>query len=254
MIVTEGDAVPTTETIAEQNTIDIPLYTETEACRYLGIAVSNMLSQFAKQQEQERVSFRSLVRVFILYSPQLHFTDGSRSLTFYPNWIEDSATRDESRLLTDSDWVFGHLGLSDLILNQHERDTILEIIALHQSRVEVKDGTPARLFPFTRDIAQNSPRIVVMDPRIRFGQPTVKGVPTIVLAERWRAGDSATELAEDYSLTTEEVEEALRYESSLPSGTDFGQNSKWDLFMNIRSQERLLSIPLVKLTREYSKK
>ena len=54
----------------------------------------------------------------------------------------------------------------------------------------------------------------MIDPEIRFGRPAVKGVPTDVLVERWRGGDNLAELADDYGLTTDEVDEALRYEAT----------------------------------------
>ena len=90
---------------------------------------------------------------------------------------------------------------------------LLKLIRLHQERIELKAHTPVRLYPFSRDPAPDAPRMVIIDPEIRFGRPTVRGVPTDVLAERWRAGDHTAELAEDYGLNLDDVDEALRYES-----------------------------------------
>jgi len=83
-------------------------------------------------------------------------------------------------------------------------------------RVEVKDGRPARLFPFTRDPEETSPRLVVIDPRIRFGRPTLvgTGLPTDIIHERHQAGDSVAALAEDYGVGADLIEEALRYEGA----------------------------------------
>ncbi|MCI0700594.1 MAG: DUF433 domain-containing protein [Planctomycetia bacterium] len=91
--------------------------------------------------------------------------------------------------------------------------------ALRLERVEVKDGEPRRVYPISRDPAEQVPRIIAIDPRIRFGRPTIaeKGVPTDTLFERYQAGDSFAELVEDYSLTTTEVEEAIRYEAIPPA-------------------------------------
>jgi uncharacterized protein (DUF433 family) len=57
--------------------------------------------------------------------------------------------------------------------------------------------------------------LIEINPQIRFGRPTVagKGVPTDVIFERFRAGDSSAELADDYDVTTSEVDEAIRYET-----------------------------------------
>lgn len=58
---------------------------------------------------------------------------------------------------------------------------------------------------------------VVIDPRISFGAPMVKGVATWVLKGRWAAGESLTEIAEDFSLEKEDVREALQFEGVDPS-------------------------------------
>jgi uncharacterized protein (DUF433 family) len=53
----------------------------------------------------------------------------------------------------------------------------------------------------------------VIDPRVAFGLPTVaNGVRTEIVLERFEAGDRIAELAEDYDSSTEEIEEAIRYE------------------------------------------
>lgn len=91
-----------------------------------------------------------------------------------------------------------------------------ELIRAHLQRIE-RDahGVPIKLYPFTRKEAQQeSTKTVVMDPRIAFGRPVLVGtaVPTAVLADRFKAGDSLTDLAEDYGATPEAIEEAIRCE------------------------------------------
>jgi uncharacterized protein (DUF433 family) len=82
-------------------------------------------------------------------------------------------------------------------------------------RIDMEGGAPSRLYPFSRVPAEGSPRTVVMDPRIRFGRPTLAGhgTPTDILLERHQAGDSIADLADDYGLLAAEVEEAIRYEA-----------------------------------------
>jgi uncharacterized protein (DUF433 family) len=48
-----------------------------------------------------------------------------------------------------------------------------------------------------------------------FGRPIVerKGITTSVIGERFRAGESMLDIAEDYDLEAFEVEEAIRYEA-----------------------------------------
>jgi uncharacterized protein (DUF433 family) len=53
---------------------------------------------------------------------------------------------------------------------------------------------------------------VVFDPLRQFGEPVVRSVPTAVIAEQYRAGDSIALIADAYTLSEEQVEQAIRYE------------------------------------------
>lgn len=57
---------------------------------------------------------------------------------------------------------------------------------------------------------QGSP--IIIDPRVAFGAPAVRGTPTWVLKGRWDAGETVDEIAEDFKLNQKEVAEALRFE------------------------------------------
>ena len=77
-------------------------------------------------------------------------------------------------------------------------------------RVEFDDaenGIVVRLHPDGR----SSP--VVIDPEVRFGSPSVYGIPTESLAEQVRAGDSIESVVQDFNLELDDVIAALRYES-----------------------------------------
>lgn len=83
-----------------------------------------------------------------------------------------------------------------------------------------KNGGPVQLFPFTREsfAANDQPRTVVVDPQRSFGRPVlVKAfVRTEVINERFRAGDSIAEMADDYQVSPSDIEEALRFEQRQP--------------------------------------
>ena len=53
---------------------------------------------------------------------------------------------------------------------------------------------------------------IIIDPRISFGAPTVKGTPTWILRGRYDAHESLADIAEDFDLEEPEVREALRFE------------------------------------------
>jgi uncharacterized protein (DUF433 family) len=72
--------------------------------------------------------------------------------------------------------------------------------------VTYEDGVAVALCP-----AGRTPE-VRMDPRRSFGQPSVRGVRTDVLAENFRAGESLESLADLYDLDLSQVDQAIRYE------------------------------------------
>ena len=77
-------------------------------------------------------------------------------------------------------------------------------------------GSPIRLFPYSRTSksAIDQPKAVVIDPRVSFGRPmlTSAAIPTEIIADRFLAGDSPTEMAKDYRVDEKEIEEAIRFE------------------------------------------
>jgi len=75
-------------------------------------------------------------------------------------------------------------------------------------------GFAIRLYPFTRKRELEEPKSIVIDPEISFGKPVLvgTGVPTSTVAERYKAGESVEDLATDYDLKRDEIEEAIRCE------------------------------------------
>lgn len=77
-------------------------------------------------------------------------------------------------------------------------------------------GMPVRLFPYSRRSGESTtiPTVIVIDPSIEFGRPIVAtaGVRTDVIGDRFAAGDTPRDMAEDYGVSEEEILEALRYE------------------------------------------
>ena len=62
--------------------------------------------------------------------------------------------------------------------------------------------------------AADQPKSIVIDPKRGFGKTVVAGtgVATQVIAERHRAGDSVKDLADDYRLALDLIEDAIRFE------------------------------------------
>ena len=63
---------------------------------------------------------------------------------------------------------------------------------------------------------------IIIDPRISFGSPCVRGTPTWIIKGRFDAGESDSDIAEDFDLDVSAVREALKFEGVLPE-----QHKKW---------------------------
>ncbi len=84
----------------------------------------------------------------------------------------------------------------------------------HLKRIEWDEWQfPVRLYPFLSS-ASSGERVIAIDPAIAFGRPamTGAGVSTRAIADRIDAGEAAEDVAEDYGLSTSEIEQAVVYE------------------------------------------
>jgi uncharacterized protein (DUF433 family) len=81
-----------------------------------------------------------------------------------------------------------------------------------------ENGIAAKLYPLTSGLktqpAENLPKNLVIDPRIAYGRPTLvgTGIPTNILATRYKAGESIDDLAADYTCDRLQIEDAIRCE------------------------------------------
>jgi uncharacterized protein (DUF433 family) len=102
-------------------------------------------------------------------------------------------------------------------LSQNNQLGLRECLEGYLKRIdrEPSTGTAARLYPFTRaHVTLDSPRTVVIDPRIAFGRPVIAGtnIKTELVAERFWAGESPEDLSGDYDVSISAITEALRWE------------------------------------------
>ena len=80
-------------------------------------------------------------------------------------------------------------------------------------------GDAVQLFPATRDTPTlaDQPKFVVIDPTLSFGRPVLAGagIRTDIIQDRFLAGDSPRDMAEDYGVDEPLILEALRFEQRL---------------------------------------
>ncbi|MBF0305139.1 MAG: DUF433 domain-containing protein [Alphaproteobacteria bacterium] len=58
---------------------------------------------------------------------------------------------------------------------------------------------------------------IIIDPRVSFGAPAVKGTPTWVIKGRWESGEGIEDMADDFGLPQSLVEKALVFEGITPA-------------------------------------
>jgi uncharacterized protein (DUF433 family) len=109
---------------------------------------------------------------------------------------------------------FGHL----IEVSAAGQLAMREMLVAHLRRIERDTtGMAIQLYPFTRKRQPDEPKIIVIDPSVSFGRPTIigTGVATAIVAERYKAGESVDELADDYGCERRQIEEAVRCELAL---------------------------------------
>jgi uncharacterized protein (DUF433 family) len=85
----------------------------------------------------------------------------------------------------------------------------------HLARVEWDEWQfPVRLYPAITVDGLREKRPIAIDAKLAFGRPVLasRGITTSAIAERLDAGESPEDLAADYDLSIDEVEEAALYE------------------------------------------
>ena len=226
--------------------LDVPLYSVFEASRYLQIPENTLRSWVAGRAyplrsgvsrrsepvieladpERSRLSFNNLTEAHVLDALrrqyQVELPQIRRAVSYLREQFRTPHPLVHHQMLTDRKHVFCEAtGLKDLInASKHGQLAMRDLFALHLQRVEWdKDGFVARLYPFTRSRRTpaeeaSQPRVVTMDPRVEFGRPVLKlsAVPTAVIADRYKAGESIADLAEDYGEEPLNIEEAVRCE------------------------------------------
>ncbi len=93
---------------------------------------------------------------------------------------------------------------------------IPEIVEAHLERVEYDKTIGAfKFYPFVHEKSAGEPKLIVINPSLGFGKPVIAGtgISTAVIASRFNARESVPDLAKEYGLETQQIEEAIRWET-----------------------------------------
>ena len=215
---------------------DIPIYSISDAAKYLRIPVGTIRSwtvsvsngsNFSKPQpliltqdiKPKLLSFTNLVEIHVLRAIRKHHQMQRDKVRIALDYIEEKfqvlhPLASEKFSINGVD-LFIERYASLLNVSEDWRIDLKSSFNTHFQRIEFdKNGFAMKLFPFTASQEENNPRIVVIDPRIAFGRLVIAetGIPTIVLAQRLKAGESIQDLAYDYKCDRLKIEEAIRCE------------------------------------------
>jgi uncharacterized protein (DUF433 family) len=121
----------------------------------------------------------------------------------------------EHRMLTDGkDLFIERVGALEAI-SRNGQIAMKEVLALYLRRI-ARDayGMPILLFPFTTSTHDEDTQPVTTNPRVQFGRPCISGtgIPTLEVAERYKAGESMQALSTDFGCSCDQIEAAIRYE------------------------------------------
>jgi uncharacterized protein (DUF433 family) len=217
---------------------DTPAYSPAEAARYLRLPPAT-LRAWALGREYPTAEgsgkFKPLIRPASRRPPMLSFSNLIEAHVLRSLRVEHKVSVKAVRRALD--YAEQKLGIERLLLREELRaeagrvflDRYGELIELsasgqlamrklleeHLKRVEWDETRfPIRLYPIVSGIEQSQVRLIAIDPRISFGRPVVatKSISTAAIAERIDAGETVEDLASDYDLVPEEIEEAVLYE------------------------------------------
>lgn len=210
-----------------------PAYSFVEAAHYLNLPVSTLSSWFRGQtgfhpvirldgRPGEGLSFLNLVEAHVLAAirreHRIPLQKVRRALDYVEHQLGLPRPLTSVRFETDGvDLLVREL--EKLVnVSQDGQFEIEPVVRAFMRRIKRDPaGVPIKLYPFTRKAVSNDePQPVEIDPRIAFGRPVLagRGVPTAVLADRFKAGDSLADLAQDYDTSPQIIEEAIRCELS----------------------------------------
>lgn len=216
-----------------------PAYSISEAASYLDMPVATLRSWVLGRnyetstgskffhplidlasKKHRSLSFYNLIEAFTLNSMRrtdhrISMPNIRTALNYVKRRLGEQRPLLTERFLTDGvDLFLDKYG--ELVAASREGQLAMRAILLDSLKHIRRDskGMPQKLYLFAPPSTESTKVAVVIDPRIAFGNPVVDGtgVSTAILAQRYKAGDTFDELAEDFGLTRDAVEQAIRHE------------------------------------------
>ena len=161
------------------------------------------------------LSFINLTEAYVLYAMRRRYEIPLQRVRTAIDYVEREMGVDHplafQQFKTDKVDLFVETAAGNVNATKRGQLRYAAIMALE--RVEWESDRPVALFPLVRERVDSRP--VKISPFIAFGQPVISGtrIPTHVVWQRFHAGESIEDLARDYRLEKDTIEEAVRAES-----------------------------------------
>lgn len=236
---TTSNTTPGLDIYGGRDPREIPAYRVTDAASYLGIPVTTLRAwgqgmNYSHRDgtkgrfkpvfslpdpDQSLLSYFNLVEAFVLSSLRkkhlIKLFKIRRAIDSLRERFNSAHPLVEHQFQTNGVDLFVEEYGQLINLGRGGQLAMREVLEAYLTRVEHDPaGRAAKLYPFIRLTGTDQPRNVVINPYVSFGKPVIAGtgLPTRVVAERFKAGDSITDIAADYGRKEEEIDDAIRYE------------------------------------------
>lgn len=216
---------------------DTAAYTLTEAARYLKVPAATLRSWVVGRHPKNEgvaqfrplirppstqpalLSFWNLIEAHVLRALRtehgISIADLRGALRYAQRHLAVERLLLDKRLRTEAGELFLER-YGDLInLSASGQLAMRKVFEEHLKRIEWGDlPFPIRLYPFVSSSADTPDRPIAIDPEIAFGRPIVvrAGITTQAIVDRIDAGETIEEVASDYGLGREDIEQAVFYE------------------------------------------
>lgn len=208
---------------------EMPAYSPAEVARYLDIPVSTVrywsvgrdgIEPLIEPAEESPLvlSFTNLVELHVLGAirrrHQVAMPNVRSALDYVQRKLKMKRPLASRQFQTDGVGLFVEQYGSLINATQQGQIEMKELVGAALVRVKWdRAGNPVRLFPYTRKEPSDE-GLIMIDPSVSGGRAVIRDtrIAVEVVAERYKAGESISELAEDYGRETKEIEEAIRCE------------------------------------------
>jgi uncharacterized protein (DUF433 family) len=201
-----------------------PVYSGQQAAHYAGVPYQTLRGWIGEEglirtPAPNQLSFNNLAEAHVLkamrkihHVPMQAIRKALKELELHRNLAHPLL---EQEFETDGVSLCIREGERIVNLNQRSQQEFRDFVSLYLHRIE-RDATgrATKLYPFLVNDHESEPRSISISPIVSFGRPVLAGtgVSTAVIVGRFTSRDSVPELAAEYRVPLNILEDAIRWE------------------------------------------